>query len=162
MLCSPRHYPHSTILMSFALLDGGKFMLVAGFSSAVLVEGRSMMPVLQPGKRCWWPRDLTTLRSVVALTPFKKTLLIKRLAELRPDGWLVGINESGTDSSLGVFAEESVLGVVTLNLGAQMSVIVAGVIAGAAHAYWPRSSAAVAPLIAEASAGMASGLALGR
>ena len=81
-------------------------------------------------------------------------MLIKRLAELRPDGcWLVGINESeSTDSrSLGVFAEDSVLGVVTCRISERkMSVIVAGIIAGAAHVVTgPDHLAAVAPLIAE-------------
>ena len=91
-----------------------------GFRQRVLVEGRSMMPVLQPGEEVLVAKRPYNIGDfVVARHPFKKTLLIKRLAELRPDGcWLVGINESeSTDSrSLGVFAEDSVLGVVTCRI----------------------------------------------
>ena len=79
-----------------------------------------MMPVLQPGEEVLVAKRAYNIGDfVVARHPFKKTLLIKRLAELRPDGcWLVGINESeSTDSrSLGVFAEDSVLGVVTCRI----------------------------------------------
>ena len=91
-----------------------------GFRQRVLVEGRSMMPVLQPGEEVLVANKIYNVGDLVVVQhPFKKTLLIKQVAELRGDGcWVVGINEhESTDSrSLGLFARDSVLGVVTCRL----------------------------------------------
>ena len=91
-----------------------------GLRQRVVIEGESMLPLLEPGDEVLMSsRSPEPGQLVVAQHPFKSVLLIKLLDSCEQDRcWLLGLNpaESTDSRSLGNFSKQALLGVVTSKL----------------------------------------------